>query len=49
MPETPALQQGLHAVVDGAPRLLANRCDGCDRVFFPRRQYCGRCSTPALL
>lgn len=48
MPDLPPLQEGLYAIVDGAPCLLANRCDACERVFFPRRQYCGRCSSPAL-
>ncbi len=48
MSDLPPLQEGLYADVDGVPRLLANRCDACDRVFFPRRQYCGRCSSPAL-
>ncbi|MBB3009899.1 MULTISPECIES: Zn-ribbon domain-containing OB-fold protein [Cupriavidus] len=48
MPEIPPLQEGLYADVDGVPRLLASRCDACDRLFFPRRQYCGRCSSPAL-
>lgn len=48
MPDLPPLQEGLYAVIDGAPRLLANRCDACERVFFPRRQYCGRCSSAAL-
>lgn len=48
MPATPPLQKGLYADVDGAPRLIASRCDPCDRVFFPRRQYCGRCSSSAM-
>jgi len=48
IPNMPPLQEGLYAIVDGSPHLLANRCDTCDRVFFPRRQYCGRCSSPTL-
>ena len=48
MPQMPPLQEGLYTVLDGAPQLIANRCDACSRVFFPRRQYCGRCSSPAL-
>lgn len=48
MPNLPPLQEGLYAAIDGEPRLMANTCDACARVFFPRRQYCGRCSSPAL-
>ena len=48
MPEMPPLQEGLYAVFEDAPQLLANRCDACNRVFFPRRQYCGSCSSPTL-
>lgn len=48
MSELPPLQEGLHALFEGEPRLLANRCDACERVFFPRRQYCGRCASPVL-
>ncbi|MGN5478722.1 zinc ribbon domain-containing protein [Cupriavidus basilensis] len=47
-PKIPPLQEGLYADVDGVPRLLASRCDACNRLFFPRRQCCGRCSSPAL-
>jgi Predicted nucleic-acid-binding protein containing a Zn-ribbon len=42
------LEQGLYAIEDGAPVLLGNRCAPCDRVFFPRRDYCACCSSPIL-
>ena len=45
----PPLQEGLFENDEGGtPRLLANRCPACDRVFFPRRSYCGRCGSPGL-
>jgi uncharacterized OB-fold protein len=49
MTTTLQLQQGLfeHGP-EGAPRLLASRCAACDRVFFPRRAYCGQCSASGL-
>lgn len=48
MSDLAPLQEGLYAVEDGAPRLLASACDACQRVFFPRRQYCGKCTRPGL-
>jgi uncharacterized OB-fold protein len=48
MPKLSLLQEELYAAIDGVPRLMANTCDVCNRVFFPRRSYCGRCSSPAL-
>lgn len=48
MSDPQPLQEGLYAEIDGKQRLLASRCDACDRVFFPRRRYCGRCSSMAL-
>lgn len=43
------LQQGLFENDErGSPRLLANRCTDCDRVFFPRRAFCGKCGSPKL-
>lgn len=44
MSTIPPLQEGLFENdAAGVPRLLANRCAACDRVFFPRRSYCGQC------
>lgn len=48
MPIPPPLQEGLYATIDGELRLMGNTCDACNCVFFPRRQYCGRCSSPVL-
>lgn len=48
MPDLAPLQQGLYVIEHGAPRLLASSCDACQRVFFPRRQYCGKCTRPSL-
>jgi uncharacterized OB-fold protein len=43
MSTIPPLQEGLFENDEGGtPRLLANRCPACDRVFFPRRSYCGQ-------
>jgi uncharacterized protein len=43
------LQEGLFDYDDnGAPRLMANRCDACERVFFPRRTFCSRCGAASL-
>lgn len=43
------LQQGLFENDEGGtPRLLANRCPDCDRMFFPRRSFCGVCGSPKL-
>lgn len=48
MPPFLPLQEGLYATVDGEARLIASACDACQRVFFPRRSFCGRCSSPAM-
>lgn len=48
MPDLPPLQEGLYATINGETHLMASACDTCERVFFPRRQYCGRCSSPTL-
>ena len=29
---------------DGAPHLVANRCDTCGAVYFDRRNACAKCS-----
>lgn len=43
------LQQGLFEAADGgSQRLIANRCSHCQRVFFPRRAYCGVCGATGL-
>jgi uncharacterized protein len=31
-------------VDDGAPYLVANRCDNCDALYFDRRNACAKCS-----
>lgn len=49
MSMVPPLQKGLFKFTeDGLPRLLANRCTHCDRIFFPRRTFCGQCCAPDL-
>lgn len=41
-----ALQEGLTARnASGEDRLVASRCAACDRVFFPKRKYCGKCGS----
>lgn len=42
------LEPGLYALEGGEPVLLGNRCAPCDRVFFPRRDYCACCTSPIL-
>src|SRR5262249_37295550 len=29
---------------DGAPHLIANRCDNCGALYFDRRNACAKCS-----
>jgi len=33
---------------EGDCRLLANKCDPCSLVFFPRRHFCTRCCAAGL-
>ena len=42
------LQGGLFHIDPEGPALMGNRCAPCDRVFFPRRDWCACCSSPIL-
>ena len=40
------LQEGLtQQDAYGKDHLVASRCSSCDLVFFPKRKYCGKCSS----
>lgn len=44
------LQQGLVSMSDDGKQghLMATRCNACKLTFFPKRKYCGKCSSPDL-
>lgn len=49
MNDIPLLQKGLFDTdANGVVHLLANRCERCVRVYFPRRAYCAQCSGSKL-
>lgn len=33
---------------NGKYHLLASRCNNCQRTFFPKRKYCGKCGSDAV-
>jgi hypothetical protein len=43
---TVELQAGLAAEdANGRRRLVASRCSACDKTFFPKRKFCGKCGS----